>query len=186
MGEGQSLAITGSNGSGKSTLMRLIAGVLTPTSGSVELTLGGVEIPDETRSLHMGFVAPYLQLYDGLTLRENLRFVTRVRGRSQDDARLEEAIETVGLEGRGDDLISTYSSGMTQRARFAISLVIDPEILLLDEPSSNLDETGIAVVRDIFDRRVSRGKSIIVATNSREEKSWCAASLSVESFRRNR
>ena len=162
--------------------MRLVAGVLTPTSGKVELTLNGAAVPDERRSLYMGYVAPYLQLYDGLTLRENLRFVQRVRGRAHDGSRIDEVIERVGLDGRGDDLLSTYSSGMAQRARFSVSLVVDPEILLLDEPLSNLDEAGVAIVRDIFAQQLESGKSVIVATNSRREAAWCASSLNVEAF----
>ena len=134
----------------------------------------------------MGYVAPYLQLYDGLTLRENLRFVQRVRGRTHDDSRIEEIIETVGLTGRGDDPVATYSSGMKQRSRFAVSLVVDPEVLLLDEPLSNLDEKGVTIVRDIFEQTITAGKSVVVATNSRDEAAWCKSSLSVEDFLQRR
>jgi len=155
---------------------------LTPTSGTVELMLNGSAVPDERRSLHMGFVAPYLQLYDGLTLSENLRFIQRVRGQAHEGSGLTRAIEQVGLDGRQDDLLATYSSGMVQRARFAVSLVADPAILLLDEPSSNLDEAGVAIARDIFEQRLTEGKSVIVATNSRDEMAWCSSSLNVEAF----
>jgi heme exporter protein A len=163
--------------------MRLIAGVLTPSGGSVELEVGGSMVPDEARSRYLGFVAPYLQLYDGLTLRENLHFVQRVRGASNDDNIAERAIQRVGLAGRGDDLVGTYSSGMKQRARFAVSQVVDPEILLLDEPSSNLDDAGTSIVQDIFAEHISRGKSISVATNSKLESDWCDSLLNVEQFK---
>jgi heme exporter protein A len=179
---GTSLAITGSNGSGKSTLMRLVAGVLTPTAGRVDLLVDGSPVAEEHRSRYMGFVAPYLQLYDGLTLRENLRFVQRVRGLEHDESATEEAIQRVGLEGRGDDFVSTFSSGMKQRARFAVSEVVDARVLLLDEPTSNLDESGIAIVKRIVDENVSRNRAVIIATNSSEESSWCESALNVETF----
>ena len=178
----ESLAITGSNGSGKTTLLRLIAGVLTPTRGTVELSIEGSRIPDERRSFHMGLVAPYLQLYEGLTLRENLRFVQRVRGSERSEPRLDRVVDEVGLSGRSDDLISTYSSGMKQRAKFAVALVVDPEFLLLDEPSTNMDESGIAIARRVLDERLAAGKSVVVATNSRSELDWCSSGLSVEDF----
>ena len=178
----ESLAITGSNGSGKSTLLRLIAGVLTPTQGSVHLSINGSRIPDERRCFHMGLVAPYLQLYDGLTLRENLRFIQRVRENDPSEVGIDRVMDEVGLSGRSEDLVSTYSSGMKQRAKFAVALAVDPDILLLDEPSTNLDESGIAVARQVLDNRIASGKSVVLATNSRAETDWCSSALSVEDF----
>jgi heme exporter protein A len=182
LGSGRSLAITGSNGSGKTTLMRLIAGVLTPTRGSVELSVNGEQVDEDSRIFHLGFVAPYLQMYDGLTLRENLRFVQQVRSLPEDPEKIDRAIQQVGLEGRGDDFVATFSSGMKQRARFAILLVVDPRLLLLDEPTSNLDEAGVQIVEKIVRGATEAGKSVIIATNSHLEQSWCESSLNVGDF----
>lgn len=162
--------------------MRLIAGVLTPTRGSVSLSIDDRPVDEEHRIFHLGFVAPYVQMYDGLTLRENLLFVQRVRGLGADRTKIDEAVRRVGLEGRGDDFISTFSSGMKQRARFAVLLVVDPRLLLLDEPTSNLDEWGVEIVRGIVTGAIEVGKSVIIATNSQLERDWCETSLNVGDF----
>jgi heme exporter protein A len=179
VGSGEALAITGPNGSGKSTLLLLLAGLLAPSAGRVQLSLGGVPVAPEEHTRRIGFVAPYLELYDDLTARENLVFLAHARGLSDADIRSEAVLARVGLGGREDDPIKTYSSGMKQRARFATALLADPPVLLLDEPGSNLDEVGREFVRSLVDSHRSKGGAVVLATNIGEEAELCDSRISL-------
>ncbi|HCR48073.1 MAG TPA: heme ABC exporter ATP-binding protein CcmA, partial [Bacteroidetes bacterium] len=156
---GEFLAITGQNGSGKSTLMRILAGILAPTAGKVQLLANGVELPE--RPFFVGLVAPYLNLYEGFTLRENMRFVARVRGLDTTTATEEALIQKVQLQGRADELVGNYSSGMKQRARFGLALLTNPPILILDEPTANLDDSGKAFVWNTIEEARTSGKLVL-------------------------
>ncbi|MEX0746490.1 MAG: ABC transporter ATP-binding protein, partial [Rhodothermales bacterium] len=137
--DGEALAITGANGSGKSTLLQILAGVLTPTSGSVELSIRDREVTRERHPLHVGLVAPYLNVYDGFSPRENLSFIAKARRLANAGPRIAGALEFVSLTDRADDLVGTFSSGTKQRVKFAAAILAEPEVLLLDEPRVNLD-----------------------------------------------
>jgi len=175
----QSLGLTGRNGSGKSTLLKILAGVLSPTSGGVTLEEGGGEIPQEERYRHIGFVAPYLQLYDEFTAMENLEFTERIRGAGKSRAELEQLLARVNLLPRKADLVRTYSSGMKQRLKYAFALVHEPPLLFLDEPTSNLDRDGIALVCEIVREQKNRG-IVVIATNDQEDLQLCDSLVSVE------
>lgn len=179
LGPGASLAVTGPNGAGKSTLLQVVAGVLSPTAGTVRLWLGGEEVEPEARPLRTGFVAPTLHLYDAFTARENLRFLARARRLSDADARITELLDRVGLVGRGDDLVRTYSSGMRQRARLAAALLAAPSLLLLDEPTSNLDAPGRAIVEAVARAHCAAGGILLVATNVDHEAALCERGIEV-------
>lgn len=180
---GTTTAVTGSNGSGKSTLVRVLAGLMRPTKGSAHLSVDGVVVPEEVRPLQCGMVAPYLNVYDGFSPRENLRFLAAARGMGRGHPAIDDALERVQLLDRADDPVSTFSSGMLQRVRLACATLADPPVLLLDEPTATLDESGISVVRHIIDSAVRQGKVVIVATNEADEAAACEFRLDVESFR---
>lgn len=165
---GQSLAITGRNGSGKSTLVRILCGLLRPSAGTVAYHLGErPATPRERRGL-IGLVAPDLILYEELSALENLRFFARVRGLQRSAAALEALLAEVGLEGRGADLVGTFSSGMRQRLKYAYALLHRPPVLFLDEPTANLDEAGVAMARACIARQRATG-ILVIATNDHEE-----------------
>lgn len=168
---GQSLVVTGPNGSGKSTLLRILCGLTRPTEGSVAYRVMGRRPTEQERRNLIGLVAPDLVLYDELTALENLRFFARVRGLLHSDEALEQLLAQVGLGGRGHDLVGTYSSGMVQRLRYAFALLHKPPILLLDEPTANLDESGIAFAHTCMAHARKRG-ILIVATNDPEEQQF--------------
>jgi heme exporter protein A len=149
---GGTLLVTGRNGSGKSTLVKILAGVLSPSRGSVR------------RSGDVGLVSPYLQLYDEFSAEENLRLGMALRGLPYEGPRGEELLRRVGLHTRKDDPVRAYSSGMKQRAKYAFALIHRPGILLLDEPMSNLDADGISIVRGIMAGHREAGL-LVVATN---------------------
>lgn len=165
------MAITGANGSGKSTLLKVIGGLLAPSSGQVRFTRAGCVLERAEVRRHIGYVAPDVQLYRELTGVENLRFIGRLRGRELSRDQLAELLDYVGLLGRGSDLVASYSSGMRQRLKLAASLIHAPEVLLLDEPTANLDAIGADVVRRTIAAQRSRGL-VVLATNEPAEAAW--------------
>jgi heme exporter protein A len=171
-----SLSITGPNGSGKSTLAKILSGLLTPTAGTVAMEVDDVSLKAEQRRDYIGFVAPYLQLYDEFTGSENLHLASRIRGRSESSEHNDDLLKRVGLIHRKDERVGTYSSGMKQRLKYAFALLHNPLILILDEPMTNLDEPGIAVVREIVREQAEVG-IVVVATNDVEEARMCNHNL---------
>ena len=163
LGNGTTLLVTGRNGSGKSTLVKIIAGVLTPTSGNVDFRRAGPAAPKERLSL-VGFVSPYLQMYDEFSARENLQCALAIRGMRPREPAIDELLGHVGLSQRADDPVRTYSSGMKQRVKYAFALIHRPPVLILDEPMANLDADGNAMVRELMKRQRREG-ILIVATN---------------------
>ena len=179
---GQALAVTGANGSGKSTLLRILAGVLTPVKGQVSLHIGGQEVPAEERPLRTGLVAPYLNVYDGFTARENLDFIAQARRLPNSDARIAEVLELVSLTDRADDFVRAYSSGMKQRVKYAVALLAEPPLLLLDEPTANLDAAGVAMVERVMAHQQAAGRLLVVATNVAAEAERCDAVVRIEDY----
>lgn len=180
---GTTTAIVGSNGSGKSTLVRILAGLMEPAKGNVVLSVDGKEVNKEMRPLSCGLVAPYLNVYDGFTPRENLQFLARARRLSNSEQRITEVLTQVQLLHRGDDPVRTFSSGMLQRVRIATALLASPPVLLLDEPTATLDQDGEHMVRDVVQKAVSDGRIVIVATNEQAEAEACQRQINVEDFR---
>lgn len=163
---GEVLIIAGPNGSGKSTLTRVICGFLRPTKGKVTLEIGDEKFTRLDLRPHIGLVSPDLVLYDELTAIENLSFFAGVSGLKFSVKELEKRLENVGLVGRGHDPVGSYSSGMKQRLKYCLALLRNPELLLLDEPTSNLDEAGKKLVYEIIK---SHKGIIVIATNEKSE-----------------
>ena len=182
---GQVGAITGSNGAGKSTLLRIVAGLLQPLRGEARILIDGQPLDALNRRAHIGYVAPDLTLYRELTGAENLHFFARLRGISLTRDDLIERLTEVGLRGRGRDFVGAYSSGMRQRLKYAFALLTRPPILLLDEPTANLDEAGAAIVMDLIARQRTRpgGGLTLLATNEPNESLWGDTLIRLEAVR---
>lgn len=177
LNKGDSLAITGRNGSGKSTLIKILASILLQTSGKIDLTIEGRMIARENYFKYIGMVSPYLNLYDEFTGYENLKLVTGIRGLP--DSSIDEALKRVGLFERRNDMVKIYSSGMKQRLKIAFSIIHSPMILLLDEPTSNLDAQGIELVDEItFEYK--QHSILIIATNDQHERTLCEKELNLD------
>lgn len=172
-----SLSITGKNGAGKSTLSKIIAGLLSSTSGSITYSVNEKQIGIEEFKHHIGFVSPYLNLYDEFTALENLQYLSRIRaGARQNHKRIKEMLALVGLWDRRHDIVDTFSSGMKQRLKYAFALLHNPAILILDEPTSNLDAEGIEVIKQIILGQ-KKTNILIIATNDNKEANLCAQQI---------
>ncbi|EEG77755.1 ABC transporter ATP-binding protein [Dethiobacter alkaliphilus] len=170
--------VLGHNGAGKTTFLRIMCGLIPATSGQVDYIIDGQVLTPAEKRAQLGLVSPDLQLYDDLTAVENLEFFSEVRGLPFTIDRAREMMEFVGLKGRGHDFVGTYSSGMKQRMKYAYALLHEPHILVLDEPTSNLDEVGVALVDRIIKRQKEKG-IVIMATNEPEEVSYGDQTLSL-------
>ena len=166
---GEIYGLLGPNGAGKTTLMSIIAGILDPTEGRVEV-LGGDPHDREIRA-RIGYCPQESVVYDNLTGLENLMFYAGLYGLSGSRAKQksEELIRFVGLEEYAKDLVKTYSGGMKKRLNFAIALVGDPDLILLDEPTTGMDPRVRRSVWELIERLRKAGKTIILATHYMEE-----------------
>lgn len=176
---GDVLAITGNNGSGKSTLVKVLANVAERTEGSVEWKLHEKPLPDEQLPQHLGFVAPYLQLYTEFTAWEHLEMVQKLRGLPIQETKGKELFQRFGLLGREHELLRTFSSGMLQRVKFICALIHSPSFLILDEPTTNLDERGIQAMRELVAEGTAN-RITIIATNDADDLTMCSLKLGLE------
>jgi len=162
------VAVTGRNGSGKSTLLKIFAGLMRPSRGSITLWDGAAKLPEGERSA-IGFASPELEFPDELTAVENLALLARSAGRSVTIHEIEMRLDELGLAATARHRrVGEFSSGMKQRVRLAFSLLLDPPVLLWDEPYSNLDPPGVDAARAIVDARRGTGL-VVLATNDRRD-----------------
>lgn len=163
---GEIVGVTGANGTGKSTLLKLIAGLLRPTVGSVNLLRDGHVLTAEERRAAVGYAGVETMPYEALTVRENLRFFAEVRG--LDGLGEPELVGRLGLEARLDQLVAELSSGYRQRVRLALALLHQPAVLLLDEPTVTLDEAGGEQVAALLQMQQARGLCVVATNDSRD------------------
>jgi heme exporter protein A len=163
-----SVCIAGPNGSGKSTFLKIIVGLLRPARGKTSLLLDGRELSASAARQHLGLVAPDLFLYGELTAAENLTFFARLRRLQNPNRDWNDTLAFVGLEGRAKERVGNFSSGQRQRMKYLVATLHNPPLLLLDEPTANLDDAGRAIVSNIVNEQRQR-RILIVATNDREE-----------------
>lgn len=146
--DGEQVCMLGPNGSGKTTMLRIIAGLVRPTSGSVRINGRSYNEPDAHIRDALGFVSHETMLYDDLTARENLRFHAKVTG--VDNERVETVLDLVDLSSRASGFPREFSHGMKKRLSFARALLHDPAILLLDEPFTGLDQESAETVGSLL------------------------------------
>jgi len=169
---GRVVVVAGPNGSGKSTLLNILAGVLRPSRGTVSYRSGDGELPRGRWFERLGVAAPDMAVYEELSALENLGFFARVRGLRAGAGEHAALLEELGLGPREHRRpVGTFSSGMKQRVKLALAVLHDPAVLLLDEPSSNLDEAGHRVVAALVGRFRARA-AVAVASNDPREIAW--------------
>jgi putative spermidine/putrescine transport system ATP-binding protein len=169
--QGEMLALLGPSGCGKTTILRMVAGLITPTSGSIQLNGHDVsQVPVHRRN--MGMVFQSYALFPHMSVAENVAFGLEMRGVPKADraTRVERALDLVKLNGYGDRRITQLSGGQQQRCAIARSLVIEPDLLLLDEPLSNLDAKLRDEMRDeIRDIQARTGVTALFVTHDQDE-----------------
>ena len=159
---GEVVLLTGPNGAGKTTLLRVLAGVIRPSGGRA--IVAGHELPGQAAAVRplVGYAGHEPLVYPRLTARENLELYAALYGVSTEA--VAPALERVGLDGRGDDRAADLSRGMRQRLALARATLHMPEVLLLDEPSSGLDEQGRALLAELL----RTAQAALVATHEPE------------------
>ena len=174
--------ISGPNGSGKSTLIKILAGINSPTKGQVIHSSDGKEIISEKLHNYIGFVSPYLVLYDEFSAWENLTYFSSIRKISFDKVKVENLLDQFLLLNRKDDLVKAYSSGMKQRLKFIFALMHSPSFIFLDEPTSNLDDEGKQTVYNLIK---SEGEKVIVvvASNEKSDLIHCDEVLDLNNYK---
>jgi ABC-2 type transport system ATP-binding protein len=165
---GELFAFLGPNGAGKTTAIKMLTGLLRPTSGTVSVC--GHDTATRTREAarHLGFVPEEPFLYDKLSGREFLEFAADMRGfgAAEKAERIERQRETFGMEEFFDDLTETYSHGMKQRLVFAAAMLHDPPVLVVDEPMVGLDPKSVRLVKDLLRARASAGAAVFMSTHT--------------------
>lgn len=156
--------LTGPNGAGKSTLLKVLALLLVPQSGSATLPGTGLDITQQRQKVTLVEQSPYLLAW---TVADNLAFGLKIRGihGKEQQKLIKSALEMVGLEEFGQRKVKELSGGEVQRVALARALVLEPEVLLLDEPTSNIDSRSLHDFEALIRRLPERGVTVVVATH---------------------
>lgn len=160
--QGGIVGLLGPNGAGKSTTIRMLLGLIRPTSGTATVLGESIEHPGKYME-HVGALIETPAFYPKLSGETNLRTLAALDGQS--NARIDEVLEIVKLGSRRGDRVSEYSLGMKQRLGIAASLLRDPDILILDEPMNGLDPAGIVEIRTLLRDLAQQGKTILVSSH---------------------
>lgn len=166
--KGEVFGFLGPNGAGKTTTIRMMAGLLQPTTGSA--VIGGYDVQAEPLKAKQitGFIPDRPYLYEKLTATEFMHFTARLYGMRDSDSRINELLGLFGLPDWKDELVENFSHGMKQRLVMASALLHDPQLLVVDEPMVGLDPRGARLVKDIFKELASRGVTVFMSTHTLE------------------
>lgn len=165
---GEVLGFLGPNGSGKSTTVGMVLGLIQPTEGSVHI-MGQPLVDDPSLvSRHVGAIIENPAFYPFLTGRDNLRAQARMVG-GVPESRIDELLKLVNMEGRADGKFKTFSLGMKQRIGIASTLLTNPDLVILDEPTNGLDPAGQREIRSIIPRLAEQGHSVLLASHMLHE-----------------
>ena len=172
-------AITGANGSGKSTLLQVLAGSLTHNEGKVDFTLNSGSIPEERIYSHISIAAPYLELIEEMTAGEFLSFHQQFKPMVIAD---KDILQIVGLQKAVNKQIRYYSSGMKQRLKLAQAFFCSSPVLLLDEPTTNLDTEGMELYHYLI-KNYTANKLVIISSNDLQEYGFCDEVIAIGDYK---
>ncbi|WP_216368894.1 ABC transporter ATP-binding protein [Dictyobacter arantiisoli] len=178
---GEIYGFLGPNGAGKTTTIRMVLGLITPTSGRVEILGQDARARRAVVLPHVGALIEQPALYHSLSGRNNLRVFADVLG-GVPTARLDEVLTLVGLQERQRDKVQTYSLGMKQRLGIAVALLHDPALLILDEPTNGLDPAGIAEMREFLHRLSATGKTVLISSHLLSEIQQICTRVAIINF----
>jgi ABC-type multidrug transport system ATPase subunit len=176
----QSYAITGNNGSGKSTLLQILYNYLTYSEGTILFEHNGRILNDIDVAKNISFTAPYLELPEDLTLNELLKFHFNMVKLTPNFNPMK-VLQSCGLDKHADKYIKAFSSGMKQRVKLILACYSNAPLLLLDEPTTNLDDVGIQWYRETVQQFLGK-KTIIIASNQLVEYDFCNTVLSISAI----
>jgi ABC-2 type transport system ATP-binding protein len=180
VGRGELVALLGPNGAGKTTTMRMMAGLIKPTSGATAIE--GVELTARNGSRlrrRIGFLTEAPGLWDRLTVRENLEVYADLYGVARPSAAVDGLLSRLGLSDHASARSAELSKGMKQKVALARALVHDPEVVLLDEPTAGLDPEIAKQVRDMLEERRAGGCALLVSTHNLDEAERIADRVAV-------
>ncbi|TNE73884.1 ABC transporter ATP-binding protein [bacterium] len=167
--------IAGSNGSGKSTLLRCLSYLMTPTKGEINWKSGSTTLDKTLFKQYLGYAAPYLNLYAEFSAKENLAFHAKLKGIEQKDLShtIEEFARLADVRFSLDQAYGSLSSGQQQRVKLLSAFALQPKIVFLDEPGTNLDEAGNAAVRNLIELARKEEVLVLLASNDAQELDLC-------------
>jgi len=181
---GSATAVLGPNGAGKSTLLNTFSGQLLLTEGTLTYSLAGRAVAVEEVPRYLAYAAPYLELLEELTLLELLRFHTQFKP-LRPGTTIERLVDIMYLEKARQRLIREFSSGMKQRLKLGLALYAAAPLLLLDEPTTNLDATGVAWYQEHV-QSTRAGRTLLLSSNVPAEYVFCDEQLVVTDFQTER
>jgi len=163
--EGEFVGLLGPNGAGKTTFLRILSSLSRPSLGDVRIA--GYRLPHQATAVRrrLGVLSHQPLLYGDLTAEENLRFYGKMYAVENPDSRIDEVLQLVDLSHRRNDLLRTYSRGMQQRLAIARSVIHDPDILLLDEPYTGLDQDACAMLDEVLQEIAVQGRTIVMTSH---------------------
>ena len=177
---GQCYAITGHNGSGKSTLLQVIAGAILPNEGKLVMTKDN-DVSTEDHFKYISITAPYLELVEEMTAREFLDFHRSFKPFLH-NLTIDEVLKEAELSHAADKQVRYFSSGMKQRLKLAQGILSDTPFVLLDEPCTNLDETGIRLYLRLINS-YTKNRCVIVSSNDPQEYGFCTQVINIQEFK---
>ncbi len=183
---GQQYAVLGSNGSGKSTLMKVLAGHLTPSKGKVIFSdANDTEIARSVVYQQVAFAGPYIELIEEFSMEEMIRFHQKFKSFIH-DMTVDEVMGIIDLPKTATKKeIKFFSSGMKQRVKLALAILTDSSLLLLDEPTTNLDQKGMAWYLDLVQNHLN-DRTVIVASNEERDYGFCDNHINILDYKRKK
>jgi ABC-type multidrug transport system ATPase subunit len=190
---GKSYAVLGPNGSGKSTLMKILSGHLTPSAGKVTFYNSGKKRDSDTIYHLISYAAPYIDLIEELTLTEIIAFHSKFKPLSKklsgntESAKINSLIDILNFQKSKDKEIRFFSSGMKQRLKLALAICSESPILLLDEPTTNLDAQGVEWYQNLIKNFIldspTQNRLVIVASNIEHDYLFCGETLDILEYK---
>lgn len=179
---GNSYAILGPNGSGKSTLLKVLSGHLSPSKGKISFHTDSKTLKADDVYQYVSFAAPYIEVIEEMTLRELIEFQRNFKP-FLNDLPTNKIIDILGLQKSSDEFIRNYSSGMRQRVKLALSILADTPILLLDEPTTNLDDQGMTWYKKLV-QEYQTNRLVIIASNVPVDYDFCNEKLLITDYKK--
>lgn len=175
-------AVLGPNGSGKSTLLKVLSGYSTPSKGKIDFLEGDKKLATDKIYPQIGYAAPYIELIEEFTLTEMIDFHSRFKS-FQQNINTEQLIEILNFSKSKNKEIKYFSSGMKQRLKLVLAICSNTDLLLLDEPTTNLDDEGVAWYQTLIEK-FTANRLVIVASNVKHDYHFCTQQLNIMDYKK--